>query len=145
MGAHSPSGLHLTVCVYVQRYDVHEHVQTLSWDAHNHSITCLAAAHRLQLLCSGAEDGRICLWSVGPDAATCTATFTIRPTHQHTSNLAIYALVVDPVSGEILFSGGGFRCRRPTSPIGPCMTMLGLCRKRHVLHLLTTYFLLRAA
>ena len=86
------------------------HTETLSWEAHNHSITCLAAADRLELLCSGAEDGRICLWEVGADTATCNATFIVRPTHQHTSNVPIYALAVDPVSGEILFAGGGSRC-----------------------------------
>jgi WD40 repeat protein len=91
----------------IRRYDVRgEHAETLSWDAHNHSITCMACAERLELLCSGAEDGRICLWKVGADAATCSGTFTIRPAHHHASNLAIYALAVDPVSGDVLFSGG---------------------------------------
>ena len=91
-----------------QRYELEHYCETLSWKAHAHSITCLAVAERLELLCSGAEDGKICLWSISETAAACAGTFTVRPHNGHvtSSNLAIYALVVDPVAGDVLFSGG---------------------------------------
>eukprot|EP00964_Phaeocystis_antarctica_P066249 scaffold40016_cov100-Phaeocystis_antarctica.AAC.2 len=89
----------------IRRYDTARHAQTLCWEAHHHSITCLAAAERGALLCSGAEDGKICLWRVGPDAAESVGSLSARP-EGSASNLAVYTLAIEPVEELILFSGG---------------------------------------
>ena len=80
----------------IRRYDTARHAQTLCWEAHHHSITCLAAAERGALLCSGAEDGKICLWRVGPDAAESVGSLSARP-EGSAANLAVYTLAIEPV------------------------------------------------
>jgi WD40 repeat protein len=85
------------------------HEQTLCWDAHAHAVTCLAASERMQLLCSGAEDGRISLWRLGPDSASCVGTLSARQgngSRAISSNLAVYTLAISPMRGDVLFAGG---------------------------------------
>ena len=94
----------------IKRYDVVTHACTLSWDAHLHSISCLAASEPLGLLISGAEDGKICLWRVGGDGSERAGTLSVRDRGARAgasaSNLAIYALAVSPLGGDVLFCGG---------------------------------------
>jgi WD40 repeat protein len=91
----------------IKRYDLATHRATLSWEAHAHSITCLAAAEQLNLLCSGAEDGRISLWSVDDHQAVAAGSLSVRLSGPRaSSNTAVYALAVSPTSGDVLFSGG---------------------------------------
>ena len=94
---------------WVRRYDLHTLEETDGWHASSHSVTCLAASEQLNILCSGAEDGQISLWTIPPrGCATLLSRFAQRGEERssHVTQVAIYALAVEPKRGEMLVSGG---------------------------------------